>query len=52
MKKGSDSLLKKSFDSGDFSELYTDMHYAGAVGDSLARDKKIKEYKDRREDKK
>ena len=51
MKEGSDSLLQKGFGSGDFSELYTDMHYAGAKGDSSARAQKIQDYKNRRKDK-
>lgn len=50
MKEGSDSLLQKGFGSGDFSELYTDMHYAGAKGDSSARAQKIQDYKNRRKD--
>lgn len=50
MKTGSDSLFEKGFKDGDFSGLYTDIHYAGAVGNPSARAKKIKEYKDRRKD--
>ena len=50
MKDDSDALFEKGFRTGDFSELYTDMHYAGAKGDSLARAQKIEDYKRRRKD--
>ena len=46
MKEGSDSLLQKGFSSGDFSKLYTDMHYAGATNEKERREK-IRQYKKR-----